>query len=96
MWSQSNSPEESYSDTWAQQDVFLGEAYGDYLCVQGGLEALLEDLEKDESDSGKYILFTTAEYFETRMMPELEGDRVQTQFLYSRGQYLALAIESKQ
>lgn len=87
-------PENPYSDTWAQQDVFLAEAYGDYLCVQGGLEALLEDLQGNESDSGTYILFTTNEYFENQMIPELENDKVQTQLLSSRERYIAVAVET--
>lgn len=91
---ETDSPEVPYSDTWAQQDVFLAEAYGDYLCVQGGLEALLEDLQENKSDSGAYILFTTSEYFENRMMPVLENDEVQTQLLGSRERYIAVAVET--
>lgn len=91
---ETDSPENPYSDTWAQQDVFLAEAYGDYLCIQGGLEALLEDLEENKPNSGAYILFTTAEYFENQMMPELEDYEVQTQILGSRERYIAAVVEN--
>ena len=58
------------------------------------MEALLEDLEENKPNSGAYILFTTAEYFENQMMPELEDYEVQTQILGSRERYIAAVVEN--
>jgi len=84
-------PEETYHDIWAQQDVFLAEAYGDYLCRQGGMEALLEESEDDWD--GSWLIFTTAGYYQSEVLPALDDWGMLPQVVGSRDKYVAVYIE---
>ena len=84
-------PEAPYSMEWAQQDVFVAEAYGDYLCRQGGLEALLYDI-KEDSGMDKGILFTTTDYYEKRVLAEMANYDLMPQIIGRRGQYLVVVV----
>lgn len=53
-------PEKPVDTQWAQQDVYVAEAYGDYICENDGWDNMLEDM-KDGSDGDCWILFTTQE-----------------------------------
>ena len=46
--------------TWAQQDVFIAEVYGDYLCKQGGLDEFLQKTGEDKDS----VLFMSKEVYE--------------------------------
>lgn len=80
-----------YQDEWAQQDVFLAEAYGDYLCRQGGMDALLKEVDNDTE--GEYLLFTTVEYYQSHVLPALETSGVLPEIVGSRDKYIAVHIE---
>lgn len=84
-------PEKTYHVQWAQQDVFLAEAYGDYFCRQGGMEALLEELEDDQD--GSWMLFTTAGYYQSEVLPALDDWGMLPQVVGSRDKYVAVYIE---
>ncbi len=56
-------PEKSVDTQWAQQDVYVAEAYGDYICENDGWDNMLEDM-KDGSEGDCWILFTTQELLE--------------------------------
>lgn len=53
-------PEKPVDTQWAQQDVYVAEAYGDYICENDGWDNMLEDM-KDGSEGDCWILFTTQE-----------------------------------
>lgn len=56
-------PEKPIDTQWAQQDVYVAEAYGDYICENDGWDHMLEDM-KDGSEEDCRILFTTQELLE--------------------------------
>lgn len=56
-------PEKPVDTQWAQQDVYVAEAYGDYICENDGWDHMLEDM-KDGSEEDCRILFTTQELLE--------------------------------
>ena len=56
-------PEKPVDTQWAQQDVYVAEAYGDYICENDGWDNMLEDM-KDGSEGDCWILFTTQELLE--------------------------------
>lgn len=85
-------PEQPYTDEWAQQDVFVAEAYGDYLCRQGGMDALVDDMEKNVGDD-KWLLFTTAGCFEAEVLPRLDALGLLPQIVDSRDRYLSVVID---
>lgn len=85
--------EDPYHDQWAQQDVFLAEAYGDYLCRQGGVEALLSDLEGEAPGVYEGILFTTEEYYRTEAENLLREKGMRAEVLGGRGGYVAVRVE---
>ncbi|MCH5279854.1 MAG: glycosyltransferase [Lachnospiraceae bacterium] len=88
---ETDQPEEPYSTDWAQQDVFVAEAYGDYLCRPGGLDALLCDV-KEDSRMDRGILFTNTDYYEKKVLSGLEDRGLMPQIIGRRGQYLAVMI----
>lgn len=83
-------PENPYYDQWAQQDVFLAEAYGDYLCMQGGMEALLLELEGNEPKDDEGILFTTEGYYRAEAEALLNEKGMKAEVVGSRGGYVAV------
>lgn len=56
-------PEKPVDTQWAQQDVYVAEAYGDYICENDGWDNMLEDM-KNGSEGDCWILFTTQELLE--------------------------------
>lgn len=87
-------PEQPYKEEWAQQDVFLAEAYGDYLCIQGGINALLADLEADgAASSDGYLLFTMEPYYQSVVLPALTEKNISSHIINSQGSYVALCVE---
>lgn len=86
-------PEAPYQSEWAQQDVFLAEAYGDYLCKQGGVEELLKELEKDTSEHNDYLLFTTEAYYQTAVLPLLEEKNIPSQIIAAKEAYIAVCVK---
>lgn len=86
-------PEAPYQSEWAQQDVFLAEAYGDYLCKQGGMEELLKELEKDTSGHNDYLLFTTEVYYQTAVLPLLEEKNIPSQIIAAKEAYIAVRVK---
>lgn len=87
-----DSLEAPVNHTWAQQDVFVAEAYGDYRCRQGGLAALLVDMEEEDYTKEK-IIFTTVGYFESKILPELDSTGMMPDVLASSEQYVAILVE---
>lgn len=88
---ETDQPEEPLSVTWAQQDVFVAEAYGDYFCKQGGLDALLDALEEEGQDGS--LLFTTEAYFESRVLPTLDDKGLMPEILGRRDRYISVLID---
>lgn len=88
---ETDQPEQPLNETWAQQDVFVAEAYGDYLCTQGGLSALLEDMEEEGQE--ERLLFTTETYFETQVLPALDDAGLMPEIIGRREQYLSVLID---
>lgn len=86
-------PEQPYEEDWAQQDVFLAEAYGDYLCRQGGMNALLTDLKSDESPQDGYLLFTTEAYYQSVVLPMLTEEEIPFRIINTRERYIAVCVE---
>lgn len=89
---ESDQPEEPVNHTWAQQDVFVAEAYGDYRCLQGGLAALLVDMQ-EEDYAEKKIIFTTAGYYETTILPALDAEGLMPEILAVNDRYMAVLVE---
>lgn len=87
---ETENPEEPLCTEWAQQDVFVAEAYGDYLCTQGGLDALLEDMEEGQEER---MLFTTVAYFETQVLPALDDMGLLPEITGRRDRYLSVMID---
>ncbi len=90
---ETGNPEEPYQTDWAQQDVFLAEAYGDYRCVQGGMNALLKELKTPASLRGGYLLFTTQAYYQSAVLPTLTEKKIPSQIINSQEGYVTICIE---
>jgi glycosyltransferase involved in cell wall biosynthesis len=80
-----------YQDQWAQQDVFLAEAYGDYLCREGGLDAILQKVEEDCEEES--LLFTTIGCYQSMVRPALDTAGILPQIVGSNEQYVAVHLE---
>lgn len=85
----SDNPEEPYNTKWSGQDVFVAEAYGDYMCKQGGSDALFENFAANK----KMLLFTTAAFYESNLMPIMDSKGLMPELLASRDIYVAVLIE---
>ena len=90
---ETGNPEEPYQTDWAQQDVFLAEAYGDYRCVQGGMNALLNELKTPASLREGYLLFTTQAYYQSAVLPALTEKKIPSQIINSQEGYVTICIE---
>lgn len=87
---------------WAQQDVYVAEAYGDYICENDGWDHMLEDM-KDGSEEDCRILFTTQELLEQyreALADETDGDadvsenmQINMNVLCQRGDYVSVQCQ---
>lgn len=86
-------PGQPLNETWAQQDVFVAEAYGDYECTQGGLKALSEDMKDGEEKEEIKIIFTTAGYFEEELLPALDDMGLMPEIISTEDKYVSVLVE---
>lgn len=94
-------PEKPVDTQWAQQDVYVAEAYGDYICENDGWDNMLEDM-KDGSEGDCWILFTTQELLAQYqgMLASVTGDDADISenipiimnVLCQRGDYVSVAV----
>lgn len=83
----SNHPVDS---KWAQQDVFVAEAYGGYYCDDGGFEGMmLNSISRDEAPVSD-ILFTTTQLYD--FYQNSMKDAVNMQVIGKRGEYVAVKL----
>lgn len=95
-------PEKPVDTQWAQQDVYVAEAYGDYICENDGWDHMLEDM-KDGSEEDCRILFTTQELLEQyreALVDETGGDadvsenmQIIMNVLCQRGDYVSVQCQ---
>lgn len=95
-------PEKPVDTQWAQQDVYVAEAYGDYICENDGWDHMLEDM-KDGSEEDCRILFTTQELLEQyreALADETGGDadvsenmQINMNVLCQRGDYVSVQCQ---
>ena len=95
-------PEKPVDTQWAQQDVYVAEAYGDYICENDGWDHMLEDM-KDGSEEDCRILFTTQELLEQyreALADETGGDadvsenmQIIMNVLCQRGDYVSVQCQ---
>lgn len=95
-------PEKPVDTQWAQQDVYVAEAYGDYICENDGWDHMLEDM-KDGSEEDCWILFTTQELLEQyreSLADETGGDadvsenmQIIMNVLCQRGDYVSVQCQ---
>lgn len=95
-------PEKPVDTQWAQQDVYVAEAYGDYICENDGWDHMLEDM-KDGSEEDCRILFTTQELLEQyreSLADETGGDadvsenmQIIMNVLCQRGDYVSVRCQ---
>ena len=95
-------PEKPVDTQWAQQDVYVAEAYGDYICENDGWDHMLEDM-KDGSEEDCRILFTTQELLEQyreSLADETGGDadvsenmQIVMNVLCQRGDYVSVQCQ---
>lgn len=95
-------PEKPVDTQWAQQDVYVAEAYGDYICENDGWDHMLEDM-KDGSEEDCRILFTTQELLEQyreALADETGGDadvsenmQIIMNVLCQRGDYVSVRCQ---
>lgn len=95
-------PEKPVDTQWAQQDVYVAEAYGDYICENDGWDHMLEDM-KDGSEEDCRILFTTQELLEQyreSLADETGGDadvsenmQIIMNVLCQRGDYVSVQCQ---
>ena len=95
-------PEKPVDTQWAQQDVYVAEAYGDYICENDGWDHMLEDM-KDGSEEDCRILFTTQELLEQyreALADETDGDadvsenmQINMNVLCQRGDYVSVQCQ---
>ena len=76
---------------WAQQDVFVAEAYGDYFCRNGGFEEILPELE-NETEGFDVILFTDRTYYEEVLSPALDALGYLPEVYTTMGEYMSMRI----
>lgn len=95
-------PEKPVDTQWAQQDVYVAEAYGDYICENDGWDHMLEDM-KDGSEEDCRILLTTQELLEQyreSLADETGGDadvsenmQIIMNVLCQRGDYVSVQCQ---
>lgn len=83
---------EAYS-TWAQQDVYIAEVYGDYLCKDGGIEAMYESIEKGEISEA--VLFCQKELYENELLDEFDRNGYCPVEISERGEYIAILMSKE-
>ena len=83
-------PNHPIDSKWAQQDVFVAEAYGEYHCDDGGFEGMIFNSVSRDLAPVSDILFTTTQLYDF-YMSNMEDD-VNMQVLGSRGEYVAVEL----
>ena len=83
-------PNHPIDSKWAQQDVFLAEAYGDYHCDDGGFDGMIFNSVSRDLAPVSDILFTTTQLYDF-YMSNMEYD-VNMQVIGRRGEYVAVEI----
>ena len=83
-------PNHPIDSKWAQQDVFVAEAYGEYHCDDGGFEGMIFNSVSRDLAPVSDILFTTTQLYDF-YMSNMEYD-VNMQVIGRRGEYVAVEI----
>lgn len=83
-------PNHPIDSKWAQQDVFVAEAYGDYHCDDGGFDGMIFNSASRNLAPVSDILFTTTQLYDF-YMSNMEYD-VNMQVIGRRGEYVAVEI----
>lgn len=83
-------PNHPIDSKWAQQDVFVAEAYGDYHCDDGGFDGMIFNSVSRDLAPVSDILFTTTQLYDF-YMSNMEYD-VNMQVIGRRGEYVAVEI----
>ena len=83
-------PNHPIDSKWAQQDVFVAEAYGDYHCDDGGFDGMIFNSVSRNLAPVSDILFTTTQLYNF-YMSNMEYD-VNMQVIGRRGEYVAVEI----
>ncbi|MGN0247370.1 MAG: glycosyltransferase [Lachnospiraceae bacterium] len=83
-------PNHPIDSKWAQQDVFVAEAYGEYHCDDGGFEGMIFNSASRDLAPVSDILFTTTQLYDF-YMSNMEDD-VNMQVIGSRGEYVAVEL----
>lgn len=83
-------PNHPIDSKWAQQDVFVAEAYGEYHCDDGGFEGMIFNSASRDLDPVSDILFTTTQLYDF-YMSNMEDD-VNMQVIGRRGEYVAVEL----
>ena len=83
-------PNHPIDSKWAQQDVFVAEAYGDYHCDDGGFDGMIFNSASRDLAPVSDILFTTTQLYDF-YMSNMEYD-VNMQVIGRRGEYVAVEI----
>lgn len=83
-------PNHPIDSKWAQQDVFVAEAYGEYHCDDGGFEGMIFNSVSRNLAPVSDILFTTTQLYDF-YMSNMEDD-VNMQVIGSRGEYVAVEL----
>lgn len=83
-------PNHPIDSKWAQQDVFVAEAYGEYHCDDGGFEGMIFNSVSRDLAPVSDILFTTTQLYDF-YMSNMEDD-VNIQVIGRRGEYVAVEI----
>ena len=83
-------PNHPIDSKWAQQDVFVAEAYGDYHCDDGGFDGMIFNSVSRNLAPVSDILFTTTQLYDF-YMSNMEYD-VNMQVIGRRGEYVAVEI----
>ena len=83
-------PNHPIDSKWAQQDVFVAEAYGEYHCDDGGFEGMIFNSVSRDLAPVSDILFTTTQLYDF-YMSNMEND-VNIQVIGRRGEYVAVEL----
>lgn len=83
-------PNHPIDSKWAQQDVFVAEAYGEYHCDDGGFEGMIFNSVSRNLAPVSDILFTTTQLYDF-YMSNMEDD-VNMQVIGRRGEYVAVEL----
>ena len=83
-------PNHPIDSKWAQQDVFVAEAYGEYHCDDGGFEGMIFNSVSRDLAPVSDILFTTTQLYDF-YMSNMEDD-VNMQVIGRRGEYVAVEL----